>query len=123
MRCGAIHRKVLRGESLSDSHRLVRADAQVIKLLNLEMQDPERACRDENILAVGGMAHYGWENVDENPKKTVAPSQGPLKGLQGLDTYSVLRAVPPHLDGLESLVKLRGGLEKIEAKGLTGLIN
>lgn len=101
----------------------MRADAQVIKLLNQEMQNPKRACRDENILAVSGMAHYGWENVDENLKKTVTPSQGPLRGLQGLDTYSILRAVPQHLDGLEILVKLRGGLGKIEAKGLTGLIN
>lgn len=123
MRCGAIHRRILKGEPLSDSTRLVRTDAQVIKLLNQEMQDPERACRDENILAVGGMAHYGWENVDENPKKMSAPSQGPLRGLQGLDTYSILRAVPQHLDGLESLVKLRGGLDKLEAKGITGLVN
>jgi len=87
------------------------------------MQDPERACRDENILAVGGMAHYGWEHVDENLKKIVAPSQGPLSSLQGLDTYSILRAVPQHLDGLESLIKLRGGLDKIQAEGITGLIN
>jgi hypothetical protein len=66
------------------------------------------------------MAFYGWDGMLH--PRTAAPCQGPLRSLQGLDTYSLMRTVPEHFDGLASLVRLRGGLEKIEMKGLGALL-
>lgn len=100
LRCAAIHRRIIRGQGLSVSTELIRTDAKIIRMLSKEMQDPDTAASDANILAVSGMAHYGWD-VDIGEKKRV-PNQGPMRSLQGLDAYSLMRSVPEHLDGLES---------------------
>jgi len=66
------------------------------------------------------MAFYGWDGMLQT--REVVPCQGPLRSLQGLDTLSVMRTVPEHFDGLASLVRMRGGSEKIEKLGLGALL-
>jgi len=59
MHCAAVHYRVLEGRDIQGLKDIISSHSQVIRLLNEEMQDPTRACSDENILAVLGMASYG----------------------------------------------------------------
>ncbi len=121
MHCAAVHIRVLRGLDVYVSKEIILGHSEVIRLLNEEMQDLVRACTDGNILAVSGMASYGW---DESSCRTMkSPSQGPLKSLQGLNAYSMMKSVPSHTEGLAKLVEMRGGLQNIEMEGLAATLS
>lgn len=70
-------------------------------------------------MAVSSMAFFDWE---AGLKFAPGPSQGPMRSLQGLDSIGLMKTIPQHIEGLDTLVKLRGGSENVEMTGLGGLL-
>ena len=100
---------------------MFRARAEIVKHVRQVMTDPVEACRDVNIFAVASLATKGPFNQAKAPTKT--PKQGPLRHLQNLDSFGITEVVPIHVDGLSKMIRLRGGLGKIEMPGLAAIIS
>jgi hypothetical protein len=100
---------------------LFRYRAEIVRYLNIAMSDPVEACKDVNIFIVSALAGKGpIKKVDMPPR---VPRQGPLRGLQSLDSYALMDTVPVHVDGLSKLIEIKGGLEKIEMPGVAALVS
>jgi hypothetical protein len=110
--------RLLYRKPLNPTTNLLTIYAEAIKLLNGALRDPEAACSDGIILAVGGLAFYANYTTDNKPASSSSlPAQGPLKDLHGLHIYSHMSFDSVHRNGMESLIKLRGGLERFSTPG------
>lgn len=99
---------------------IFRSRAEIIRRLMAAIKNPVEACTDTNILAIVALTKTVPSQKVELPSKT--PKQGPLKSLQLIDSFSLSDIDPVHVDGLATLVELKGGLEKIETPGLAPVI-
>lgn len=90
--------------------------------MNRAIQSPSGAVTDCIILCVLCMATNKVDGPmwDQNQERIF---QAPLTSLQWLDIYGRLSPHPVHQAGLVQLVRLRGGLEKIELPGLAAIIS
>lgn len=120
MHCAMIYYDALRGEPDECVEHKIASNSLAVNLINQQMLDRARACSDQNILAVLGLAVHGQDTL---PPFQKTPTQGPLRNLQGLALYSSLRSVPLHLNGLALLIEMRGGLEKITLPGVGAIIS
>jgi hypothetical protein len=100
---------------------LFRSRAEIVRHMSIAMCDADEACKDINIFVVSALANKGPSKRVAMPLKT--PKQGPLKKLQSLDSCALADTVPVHVDGLSKLIKLKGGLGKVEMPGLAALIS
>lgn len=100
---------------------MLQSRAEIVRDLNIAIQDPVEACKDINIFAVVALAKNEVAQRKEVLLKT--PKQGPLKNLQLLNLLALSEIDPVHYDGLSKLIELKGGLGKIEIPGLAALIS
>lgn len=99
-----------------------RAETTSISLINLALQNPNQELSDGLIVSVLCLASNAWDmSVWESKIQPVFDP--PLKSLQWLDLYGVLRAHPVHAAGLAQIVALRGGLQNIQTPGLAATIS
>ena len=92
-----------------------------IRNLNVRL-NTELASDDSTILSVLGLAMYG-DLMVRPPERTRWPSQGPLTNLNGIDTLGRLRSFIQHINGLNDLIKWRGGMQKISTPGVAPLLS
>jgi len=118
--CISVYYFALRGQ-WKQSEFLLSTHSRALEAMNGEMQDSVHACSDSNILAVWGLATHGWEKF--LPPGYKVPNQGRMKHLQSLDRYSLMKFIPLHLNGLEALTQMRGGLDKVKSEGIAALIS
>jgi hypothetical protein len=117
-----MHYRLMFGRPLDSECDLFLLYTKIIKSLNERMNNPETASSDANILCVSGMAVYGGR--EEMPRtRSRWPSQGPLVNLNGAATYGQLRSVPEHVQGMNLLIKMRGGLGGIKTPGIAGMLS
>lgn len=118
--CVSVYYFALRGQ-WKQSELLLSTHSRALKAMSREMENPVRACSDSNILAVWGLAAHGWEKF--LPPNHKVPNQGRMRFLQSLDRYSLMKFVPQHLDGLDVLIHMRGGIDRITSEGIAALIS
>ncbi|KAJ5574861.1 hypothetical protein N7450_008760 [Penicillium hetheringtonii] len=108
--------------SNEDGKKLSLCEADAIVRVNRAIQSPSGAVTDCIILCVLCMATNKVDGPmwDQNQERIF---QAPLTSLQWLDIYGRLSPHPVHQAGLVQLVRLRGGLEKIELPGLAAIIS
>lgn len=114
--------RLMFGRPLDPECDLFLLYTKIIKSLNERMQIADTACSDANILCVSGLAVYG--GPQEKPStRTRWPTQGPLMNLNGAGVYGQLRSMAEHVDGLDLLIKMRGGLKKIKTPGMAAMLS
>lgn len=101
-----------------------RCEIESIALINKALRK-DNAITDAMIVSVLTMAANAWDLTLERflDNSGPAPVFDPLlKSLQWLDIYGLLSVHPIHAAGLVQLVKLRGGLHKIQTPGLAATV-
>jgi hypothetical protein len=117
---GSIHLDFLRSAKIFPnspqalSHKLI-----VIQKLKDIMSHPERACRDEVNLAILVLSSHETQDPSQVSRN---PFNSPLKSAQWLNIYGNITYVPEHMQAVLDIIKLRGGLEKLELHGLAETI-
>jgi hypothetical protein len=110
------------GRNLVGECDFLESYSRIIKSLNERMANAETACSDSSILCVVGVTTYG--TLMAKPiERTRWPSQGPLKNLNCLDTLGRLPSVQEHINGLDLLVTMRGGLQNVKTPGMAPMIS
>lgn len=94
---------------------------EAIHYLNKDLVDPETACSDANLFAIMCLSTFGLNGAPEKPARW--PAQGPLKGLQCLDSYGKFETVQPHVEGLARLLEMRGGIGTIKLESVAETIS
>lgn len=117
-----LHYRFKFGRPLDPECDFLSLEGKIIKSLNERMRNEASACSDSNILCVLGLTTYGTLRIKE-PGRARWPCQGPLTSLNGLDTLGRLPSVQEHIRGLESLVKMRGGINKIKTPGIAPMLS
>lgn len=119
--CAVVLYNAMRSSGREQQDLLISTHSKAISLLNEEMKDSKQACSDENMLSVLALACHGRvRQVSEGHER---PNQGPLREIQGLAHYALVDLVPLHIDGLASLVNMRGGLGSVGLVGLGAAIS
>ncbi|KAJ5895630.1 hypothetical protein N7495_007321 [Penicillium taxi] len=97
-------------------------EMEAIQRISDALHDPNRALSDAVLLSVICMAHHqAPERIQSQLKKT--PFNPPLQRLQWLDVYGCLPPNMIHIQGLVQLVRMRGGLDAVKARGLPATIS
>ena len=117
-----LHYRFKFGRHLVGECNFLESYSRIIESLNERMADAETACSDSNILCVVGMTIYGTL-MSTPPERTRWPSQGPLTNLNCLDTLGRLPSVQEHINGLDLLVTMRGGLHSLKTPGIAPIIS
>ena len=102
---------------------IFRLRADLVQHLSIAMKDPVEATKDINILAASSLASKDLFPLDfpQVPSKT--PKQGPLRELQLLSSCGLTESLNIHVEGLASLMKVKGGFDKIETRGVAIIIS
>ncbi|RDW65955.1 hypothetical protein BP6252_09590 [Coleophoma cylindrospora] len=117
---GSIHLDFLRWSKIfPDSPRALSHKITVLEKLKEAIGDPKQALRDEVIMAIIILASH--EAIDVG-KSTKTPFQSPLSHTLWIDVYGSMNYVPEHIKAISDLVALKGGLEKVEFRGLAEII-
>ncbi|KAJ9613098.1 hypothetical protein H2200_003039 [Cladophialophora chaetospira] len=101
-----------------------RCEIESIALINKALRK-DNTITDAMIVSVLCMAANAWDLTLERflEQSAPAPVFDPLlKSLQWLDIYGLLSVHPTHAAGLVQLIKLRGGLHKIQTPGLAATV-
>ncbi|KAE8348813.1 hypothetical protein BDV28DRAFT_161018 [Aspergillus coremiiformis] len=96
-------------------------EMETIELINQEMKKPGRAISNAVILSVMCMAHNATDISEERQFRHI-PFTPPMRRLQWIDVYGSLRPNLVHVQGLISMINLRGGLEAIDLPGLAPVV-
>jgi hypothetical protein len=79
---------------------------------------------DDVILAVLALGTNEVETMVNNARyQARSPFNSPMSSAQWLDVYGSMNSVPAHVFAMRSLVRRRGGLEKIELHGLAAILS
>jgi hypothetical protein len=79
---------------------------------------------DDVILAVLALGTNEVETMVNNARyQARSPFNSPMSSAQWLDVYGSMTSVPAHVFAMRSLVRRRGGLEKIELHGLAAILS
>ncbi|KOC16978.1 hypothetical protein AFCA_010373 [Aspergillus flavus] len=97
-------------------------EMETIELINQEMKKPGRAISNAVILSVMCMAHNATDISEERQFRHI-PFTAPMRRLQWIDVYGSLRPNLVHVQGLISMINLRGGLEAIDLPGLAPVVS
>lgn len=115
-----VHTKGRGRFSSDDLKQMSLSHEDSISKINDAIQRISNAVTDDIILCVLCLANNDtarYQKADESPFRP------PLRSLQWLDIYGSLSPNPIHQQGLIQLVRLRGGLDKIELPGLAAVIS
>ena len=121
----AVHMDVLRRPRLKlDNPVRLYHKVQTMKLLKEELRHPDNMPLDDVILAALALGTNEVETMINNTKSQArSPFNSPLVSAQWLDIYGSMSSVPTHAVAMRSLVRRRGGLEKIELYGLAAILS
>lgn len=116
-----LHEDTVRGD-VDDrrSYEIRLSYAEAIHELNKDLTNPADISLDQTILITFVLANFCFGS--EKPRYRHSPNQGPLSNLQQLEVWGRYRVVPLHEEALLKLIRMRGGLEKIEMDGLAAYI-
>lgn len=108
---------LLENRSSSQSRRLaLEWYARTVETVNENMKDPDKACSDDNLVAVWNLAHH--KVFTEEPLtvgNTPRPSQGPLNSLQHLHLYGgPIEPAGLHRLGWLRMLEVRGGVKGLD---------
>ncbi|KAE9370819.1 hypothetical protein N431DRAFT_468834 [Stipitochalara longipes BDJ] len=118
-----IHQRAKFGYPLIEECDFLLLYGQIIKSLNERMRSQtDIACSDASILCVLGVTTYGTL-LAKPPGRMRWPSQGPLTNLNALDTLGRLPSILEHINGLDLLVGIRGGIHNITTPGIAPMIS
>jgi hypothetical protein len=84
------------------------------------MRDPVLAPTDETICAVMVLACSGADLTVSRPSR--ACFNPPLTSMQWLDVYATVNMSEMHFQGLEQLLKIRGGLANLDMDSVADII-
>jgi len=117
---GSIHLDFLRSSKIfPNSPRALSHKLIVIQNLKEIMNDPDKAHRDEVILAILILSSHETEDSSQARRN---PFDSPLKSAQWLNIYGNIQYVPEHMQAVLNIINMRGGLEKLELHGLAETI-
>ena len=118
---GLHHFYLRRDHGKIDTAALLRLSYQTetIKLVNEQLQRPERRPSDALLVSVLILAIHGAN--DEATHEHSHP-QSPLATAQNLDFYGSMKLVAAHMQALQVLVKWRRGLDAIDLYRLADTI-
>lgn len=98
--------------SANSKRRALEYHARTVQAINKNLSDPQKACSDENIIAVGNLAQHQTLGEDASHSSLPRPSQGPLESLQFLDLYGGrIEANEVHRMAMLTMIQRRGGIE------------
>ena len=117
---GSIHLDFLRhGKIYPNSQVILSYKLTVIRILNDLLDDPKTAAMQEmalfTILMLASHGTMDMSRADSNP------FDSPLKKTGWLNVYGTFVHMPDHLGAMMELLSLRGGLEKLEWRGMAQL--
>lgn len=97
---------------------------QTMRLLKVELEDPEKSRLDDVILVVLALSANEIETVANNikEKKIQSPFHSPLTSVQWLDIYGSISHIKAHVLAMRRLVDQKGGLESIKLEGLAEVL-
>ncbi|PVH73914.1 hypothetical protein DL98DRAFT_537919 [Cadophora sp. DSE1049] len=117
---GSIHLDFMRYEKIYPNSRVILSHKlTVIKILNGLLDDPKTAAvQDMALFAILMLASHDTMDMSRANNN---PFDSPLKKTGWLNAYGTFVHMPEHLSAATELLSLRGGLEKLELRGLTQL--
>lgn len=121
----AVHLDVLRRPRINlDNPIRLYHKVQTMRLLEAELRRPDKMPLDDVILAVLALGTNEVETMVNNARyQARSPFNSPMSSAQWLDVYGSMNSVPAHVFAMRSLVRRRGGLEKIELHGLAAILS
>jgi len=114
--------RVRQGVPSRDISRRLHHKVETLRLVNQELLSPNLENIDEVLLAVLAQSTNEVELVKRDMKYTT-PFKPPFADAQWLSVYGSVSQNKAHVAGLISLVKLRGGVDKIGMPGLASIIS
>jgi len=112
----------LKGASAeSQQHAVWQINNETIRRLHLILHDRARASSDGAIFAVLTLAYNA--QLQSGPLNTDPHPRRPLQDLQWLAVYSSLPINLLHVQGLGTIIDMRGGLHQLTLPGLAPLLS
>lgn len=120
--CQAKRAEAMRpGWTALPSDELVLCQTEAVQAINHRLSQSITACDDDSLRIVFSLTWHGALKDDATPQ---APNQAPMGGLQALRLFmGVIGCDTMHADGLNRMLSLRGGLDKVNMPGLAFLIS
>ena len=104
----------------AETPELLALHYKATQFLNKTLQDSVLASSDETICAVMILACSGADlTVPRSSRSCFDP---PLTSMQWLDVYATIDMSEMHFQGLEHLLKMRGGLSNLSMDGVADII-
>ncbi|KAK5075708.1 hypothetical protein LTR70_010074 [Exophiala xenobiotica] len=120
--CQAMRAQAVRpGWSAMSGNELMLCQTEAVHAINDKLLQAATACDDESVRIVFSLTWHGAVKQDVTP---CTPKQSPLADLQSLKMFmGVIACDPVHAQGLDNILRVRGGLDKVEMPGLAFLIS
>ncbi|KAK5938121.1 hypothetical protein PMZ80_009710 [Knufia obscura] len=120
--CQAMRAQAARpGWSALPSNELILCQTEAVHAINDKLRQTATACDDEIVRIVFSLTWHGSIKQDP-PART--PRQSPLADLQSLKMFlGIITCDPFHAQGLDNILRMRGGLNKLDMPGLAFLVS
>jgi len=100
---------------------LVLCQTEALHAINDKLTQSATACDDESLRIVFSLT---WHGAVKQDMLHFVPRQAPMGHLQSLRFFmGIINCDPVHAQGLDNMIALRGGLDKLEMPGLAFLIS
>lgn len=120
--CQAVRMQAVRpGSMVMSGNELVLCQTEAVHAINHKLTQEVTAIDDESIRIVFSLMWHGAISDGPPPR---SPRQAPMADLQALRLFmGVIAPDPIHAQGLDNMLALRGGLDKIQMPGLAFLVS
>lgn len=120
--CQAIRAQAVRpGWPAMPANELMLCQTEAVHAINDKLLQPATACDDESVRIVFSLTWHGALKQQRPPK---TPRQSPLADLQSLKMFMGFIACDLfHAQGLDNMLKMRGGLDRVIMPGLAFLVS
>ena len=120
--CQAMRAQAARpGWSAMPGDELMLCQTEAVHAINDKLSQAATACDDESVRIVFSLTWHGASKHDP-PSRT--PRQSPLANLQSLKMFmGIIACDPVHAQGLDNMLEVRGGLDKVAMPGLAFLVS
>lgn len=120
--CQAVRMQAVRpGSIVMSGNELVLCQTEAVHAINDKLTQPSTAIDDESIRIVFSLMWHGAISDGPPPR---SPRQAPMADLQALRLFmGVIAPDPIHAQGLDNMLALRGGLDKVQMPGLAFLVS
>lgn len=120
--CQAMRAQAVRpGWSAMPGNELMLCQTEAVHAINDKLLQAATACDDESVRIVFSLTWHGAVKQDVSPR---TPKQSPLADLQSLKMFmGIIACDPVHAQGLDNILRVRGGLDRVEMPGLAFLVS